>query len=108
MASTRLCKTSHISLASRARLYIHSQCLRSPLSVLASCVVRVPFALLPVAAFGTDEAVNSHDPMLSEVLHNLVEAIIDLCRYPGLADQLIVQGTEPACIIVDQTELAKP
>ena len=37
---------------------------------------------------------------LSEVLHNLVEAIIGLCRYPYLGDQLILRETQPVCIIV--------
>ena len=36
----------------------------------------------------------------SEVLHNLVEAIIDLLRYPYLGNQLILQEIEPVCIIV--------
>ena len=37
---------------------------------------------------------------MSEVLHNLVEATIDLFRCPSLGDQLILQETEPVCIIL--------
>ena len=34
-----------------------------------------------------------------EVLHDLVEAIIDLIRYPELGKQLILRETEPVCTI---------